>query len=208
MIKNLKFYSACFALAISAIFGSVSASGQAKISIQSSAKKNEKAEADKPAKSVQANGPNGPILMILPNADLGATATAGPRQVKQGTTQTVTEALSPATPCNFTLLIVNEFFQTYLINSGVPCLGCLIQNDLSQSPSGVLGFSKSPNGPWTDTLTVNAQINFQGNGNSEPFYIKGLTVGTTTIHMHSGWADNFFDFQVQNCACPTIPIVP
>jgi hypothetical protein len=146
--------------------------------------------------------------MILPNANSGTNATEPPRQAKQDTTRTATEAPSPATQCNFSLLILNEVIQTYLINTGVPCLGCTIPNDLSQSPSGVLGFSKNPAGPWTDTLTVNAFINFQGNGNSELFYIKGLSLGSTTLHMHSPWADNFFDFQVQNCSCPTIPIAP
>jgi hypothetical protein len=206
MIKDLKFASTCLAMSITLVFGSVSAMGQAKISLQNT--KTEKPEADKPAKPVQTNGPNAPLLMVLPDPKSGPSAAEAPRQSKTGTTQTATEAPSPATQCNFTLLMVNEFFQTFLVNSGIPCLGCTIPEELSQSTSGVLGFSKNPNGPWTDTLTVNAFINFQGNGNSEPFYIKGLTVGTTVLHMHNFWADNFYEFEVQNCACPTIPVVP
>jgi len=205
MIKGLKFLSVCLAMSITMVVGSVSAIGQAKISLQN---KKEKPEADKTVKPVQANGPNAPLLMVLPDPKSGPSVAEAPRQSKTGATQTATEAPVPATPCNFTLLIVNEFFQTYLVNSGIPCLGCTIPEELSQSTPGVLGFSKNPDGPWTDTLTVNAFINFQGNGNSEPFYIKGLTAGTTTLHMHNFWADNFYDFQVQNCECPAIPIVP
>jgi hypothetical protein len=80
--------------------------------------------------------------------------------------------------------------------------------DMSQTVPGVIGFSKSPTGPWTETLTVFTDLNFQGNGVSETFYIKGVSPGTTTWHGQNIWS--FFDqeMHVIACACPEIPIVP
>ncbi len=210
MIKHLKLVVACLSLGISLLFALTVTAGQTKISLERARNKKTgqtESTTSKASNPAQTNDPNAPAL-VSPDVQIGTSVTDSPQAANQNATQSVAEAPLPAPPCNISLLTVNEVFPAVLVNSGVPCLGCTIPNQLSQNPSGILGFSKFPNGPWTDTLSLTAQIDFSGNGESEPFYIKGLTVGTTLMHMHSPWADNFFEFHVENCACPTIPIVP
>lgn len=110
--------------------------------------------------------------------------------------------------CSLTMLLVNEVSGFYLVSQGVPCLGCTISTDLSQSAPGILAFSKSATGPWTETLTVSTTLDFSGNGTSELFYVKGLVIGPTIVHAQNFWSSTDLDFEVVPCACPEIPVVP
>lgn len=141
---------------------------------------------------------------VLPQSD-----NRSPGQTKSAKTQTETAAPAPLDPeCSWTLLLLNEFHGYQLVSSSVPCLGCRIATNLSQSTAGILGFSSSPSGPWSETLTVYTDLDFSGNGVSETFYIKGLVVGASTFHAQNPWSSIDVDFQVVTCACPSIPIVP
>ncbi|MGZ5434986.1 MAG: hypothetical protein ACXWID_02445 [Pyrinomonadaceae bacterium] len=141
---------------------------------------------------------------VLPQSDNRSSS-----QAKSAKTQTETAAAAPLSPeCSWTLLLLNEFKSYQLVSSGVPCLGCRIATNLSQSTAGILGFSSSPSGPWSETHTVYTNLDFSGNGVSELFYIKGLVVGESTVHAQNPWSSIDVEFQVQPCACPSIPIVP
>lgn len=141
---------------------------------------------------------------VLPQSD-----NRSPSQAKSAKTQTETAAAAPLSPnCSWTLLLLNEYKAYELYHAGVPCLGCRIPNYLSQYPAGILGYSTSPLGPWTETLTVYSDIDFSGNGVSERFYVKGLAIGTSVFHAQNDWGYLDVEFQVQPCACPSIPIVP
>jgi|SRR5882672_9772318 len=206
MSNNTKLVLVSSLLAVVFLFQTQSVAAQASIKLEKGTiKKTSKSEPDASIKIAVPKGradEQRPIIEILPPPKINEPST------ESAATKDQAGPSAPLSPCNFSLLLVNEIFQVYLVNSGVPCLGCTIPNDVSQSVPGVLGFSTNPAGPWTDTLTVSAYIDFSGNGNSEPFFIKGVTAGSSTMHMHSPWADNYFDFQVQNCSCPEIPIVP
>lgn len=211
MHKSVKRLLLLFTLAIAFLLPQ-SAAGQAKITLgpgKEEISKTSKSEADTSSRIGKPTGRaelHRPILSVQPRSNPGGAASAATKANEQQVTET--QQAESLLDCDFSLLLVNEVFGTYLINTGVPCPGCTIPNYLSQSVNGVLGFSKNPTGPWTDTLEISAQINFSGNGNSEVFYIKGVSAGISTMRMQSPWADNYFDFQVQNCVCPSIPVVP
>lgn len=133
-----------------------------------------------------------------------------PSEIKSAKTQTETAAAAPLSgECGVTLLAVDEMSVWHFEYWNVPCLGCRISTFLTQSSPGILGFSKNPAGPWTETLTVFTDLDFSGHGVSEAHYIKGLSVGTSTLHTQDGWtAPINIDFEVVTCTCPSIPIVP
>jgi hypothetical protein len=141
---------------------------------------------------------------VLPQSDNRSSS-----QAKSAKTQTETAAPAPlSAECSWLLLLLNEYKAYEIVHIGVPCLGCTIPNYLSQYSPGVLGYSKSPQGPWTETLTVYSDLDFSGNGVSERFYIKGLALGTSIYHAQNDWGYQDLEFQVQPCACPSIPILP
>jgi hypothetical protein len=148
-----------------------------------------------------------PVIVVTQSiAESGQASNPSKAAPNQATGVKDQNVLSPE--CSWTLLLLNEVGQYYLISTGVPCLGCTIPNDLSQTAAGVLGFSHSPAGPWSETLTVYTTLDFSGNGTSELFYIKGQSSGASTFHGQNFWSSFNVDFQVVPCACPNIPIVP
>ncbi|HSE16367.1 MAG TPA: hypothetical protein VLB46_04915 [Pyrinomonadaceae bacterium] len=142
---------------------------------------------------------NRPDVDVLPGSD-GKKSTAQ--------TQTTETPESPQAPCTFTVLIAGEVMETWLELSGVPCILCTVPSDLSHSNASILGLSLSPNGPWTEELTVMTTLNAQGNGTSEHFFIKGEAEGISILHIQGFLASNDYEFRVVPCACPEIPIVP
>jgi hypothetical protein len=152
---------------------------------------------------------HGPL--VLPQSGPRASAAQSTGIAKAGKTQSEAAQDTPqpsAAECDWTLLVLNEVGAFHLFSSGIPCLGCHISSDLSQSAAGVLGFSKSPTGPWTETLTIFTDINFAGSGTSETFYIKGLSAGPSTVFAQNFWSATSVEFRVEPCACPEIPVVP
>lgn len=83
--------------------------------------------------------------------------------------------------------------------------------EFTQSNSGIMGFSRSRSGPFTDSLSV--PVTLDGNGNGETaIYIKGLVGGQTvktacivglSPSPDCSWVENW---TVKGCACP--PIIP
>lgn len=167
--------------------------------------KTTKADASKVkrAKSAVTTGQTRPLILAQPG-------NAGSSQGKETSAKKTTQAPTPLSgECGWTLLLLNEYHGWYLEYWGVSCLGCRISTNLSQSTPGILGYSTSPNGPWTETLTIYTDIDFSGHGLSEVYYTKGLAIGTTTFHTQDAWTPPIdIEFQVHNCSCPSIPVVP
>lgn len=145
---------------------------------------------------------NRPDIAVLPRSD-GKQSTAPLTQTQTSDTQSE----SPNSSCSFTLLLLEEVGEYWLILTA-PCPFCTVQSQVTHSNSGILGLSMSPNGPWTDSLTVSMTLNGSGQGTSEHFYIKGEAEGTSILHAENVFASFDYEFRVVPCACPTIPIVP
>lgn len=209
MSNNIKLVLLSFSLASIFLLSTQSVAGQATIKLEKgTSKKSSKVGADAASKIVKPQGQadeQRPIVSVLPRVGTSSRQ-AG---LAKPTNQT-REAQGPnaLTSCDWTLLLLNEVGAYYLILQNVPCLGCNLPSELSQSTPGVLGFSHSPTGPWTETLTVYTQLDFSGNGTSEDFYIKGVNTGASTFHAQNFWSSFDFPFQVHPCSCPEIPIVP
>jgi hypothetical protein len=206
MNKTVRCLLLSFSLALMLAAG---AAGQAKMSLEKSpAKKNSGAEADPASKIVKPRNQTeqeNPVVLVLPRADRSGPSAKAPKPTNQAAAQ----SQAPLNPeCSWSLLLLNEVGSYYITHYNMGCLGCRIGTDLSQSTPGILGFSLSPSGPWSETLTVYSQLDFSGNGTSEVFYIKGLTSGASTFHGQNLWSSFDVDFQVVPCACPEIPIVP
>jgi hypothetical protein len=144
-----------------------------------------------------------PDISVLPRSD-GKKSTA-PATAQSQTSEA--ESLAILTSCNWTLLLLEEV-GAYELVINAPCPLCPIPTELTHSNSSILGFSLSPNGPWTEDLTVMTNLNASGQGVSETFYVKGETVGASTIHADSLFSQFDIEFHVVACACPEIPIVP
>lgn len=147
---------------------------------------------------------NRPDISVLPRND--PNKSTNPRTAQTQTSESHSE--STLDSCSWSLLLNDEVGSYFLTITGTGCLGCRVGTDLSQTVPGVLGFSLSPTGPWTETLTVFTDLNFSGNGTSETFYIKGVGVGTSTFHGQNIWSSFDVEFHVIPCTCPEIPIVP
>jgi hypothetical protein len=52
---------------------------------------------------------------------------------------------------------------------------------LTQTVAGVLGFSNSSSPPFTETIEIPVPLDSTGNGQSAPFYLKGLEPGQTVV---------------------------
>lgn len=210
MNKSVKCFLMSISLTIAFLLSPQSASGQATIKLEKGAGRKTAAPAadanSKIVKPLDQTEQHRPIVLIQPRAQTSSGSTDSAK-AKNQTTEAQTQA-TMAPECSWALLLLNEVGPFHIISTGIPCLGCRIPNELSQSTAGVLGFSHSPSGPWSETLTVYTQLNFSGNGTSDIFYIKGQATGNSTFHAESFWASNSVDFQVVPCACPEIPIVP
>jgi hypothetical protein len=207
MNNSVKYVLLSFSLTIVLLLPQ-STAGQATIKLENGPnKKTSKHEADAASKIVKPLGQadeHRPIVLVLPQVETSSPSTESAKRTNQATDALVQ---SP-TSCSWTFLLLNEVGTYWLILSNVGCLGCNIGTDLSQTTPGILGFSHSPSGPWTETLTVYTQLDFSGNGTSETFYIKGQSSGASTFHAQNFWSSFNIDFQVAPCSCPEIPIVP
>jgi len=164
------------------------------------------AEVKRDKKVVQPSGQalvNHPDLSVLPGND--GKKSSAPSTAQTQTSETQSPA--PQDPCSFTLLVTGEVNELVLIVS-VGCIMCTLPSQITHSDASVLGLSMSPNGPWTEEITVWTTLNAQGQGTSEPFYVKGETPGTTIFHAENFFASSNTEFRVVPCACPEIPIVP
>jgi len=56
---------------------------------------------------------------------------------------------------------------------------------VTQTASGILGFSNSSTGPFTDTIDILVPLDATGNGESDPFYLKGVGLGQTVVSICS-----------------------
>jgi hypothetical protein len=66
-------------------------------------------------------------------------------------------------------------------------------------PAGILGFSWSPEGPFTDSLEVQVPVDATGNGESPFFFVRAMTSGTARLTACSaplGCVLNPYDVQV------------
>jgi len=209
MSNNMKCVLLSFSLAVVFLLSTQSAAGQAKITLEKgTSKKTSKSEAGAASKIVKPPGQadeQRPIVSVMPRVETSSPSTGSAKPINQ---TAGAQGQSPLTSCDWTLLVLNEVGAYYLILQNVGCLGCNLPTELSQSTPGILGFSHSPTGPWTETLTVYTQLDFSGNGTSEDFYIKGQAAGTSTFHGQNFWSSFDVPFQVHPCSCPEIPIVP
>ena len=57
----------------------------------------------------------------------------------------------------------------------------VVTYEVSSSTTGVVGFSSSPEGPFTPTLEVLVPLDANGNGTSDHFALKALEVGHTVV---------------------------
>lgn len=155
-------------------------------------------------KIVQPNGQahvNSPDIAVLPRDDGKQSSAPATAQAAEA------QAPSPQDPCTFQILLPNEVTETWL-QLTTTCINCTVPSQLTHSNASVFGLSLSPNGPWTEELTVMTTLNSQGQGNSEHFFIKGEAEGTTVLHIASFLATNDYEFHVVPCTCAQIPIVP
>ncbi|HEV2851348.1 MAG TPA: hypothetical protein VHC97_00940 [Thermoanaerobaculia bacterium] len=67
---------------------------------------------------------------------------------------------------------------------------------VTQTVSFVLGFSNSLAFPFTDTINILVPLDENGNGESDPFYIKGVGLGQTAVYICN---------DQQQCAAPFNP---
>ena len=89
--------------------------------------------------------------------------------------------------------------------------------DVSQTNAGVLGFSTSPNGPFTETIRIPMTLDGTGSGQAT-YFIKGLSAGHTVITETSTQCGGGTaqcagvippaDYTVKGCDCPSIPSIP
>jgi hypothetical protein len=209
MNKTLNCILLLFFLAILILVSPHNAAGQGKIKLEKgTSKKTNDPKANATAKIAMPRDQvdqHRPVIFVLPRPGAGGFSTETAKSGNQ--VAQIQEPSSPST-CDWTLLLLNEVGSYYLTLQNVGCLGCNLPTELSQSTAGVLGFSHSPTGPWTETLTVYTQLDFSGNGRSEDFYIKGVNTGASTFHGQNFWSSFDVPFQVQPCSCPEIPIVP
>jgi hypothetical protein len=208
MNKSVKFVLLSSSFTILLLLSPHRALGQATIKLERGTDKKTSKLAANPATKIK--NPSAqvepPIVLVQPRAQ---TSNSSVTPVEPKPAAADAKAVTPTSPqCSWSLLLLNEVGPYEVVSSGVPCLGCRIPTQLSQSIAGILGFSNSPSGPWSETLTVYTQLDFSGNGVSDTFYLKGQAAGSSTLHAQHAWASNYFDFQVQLCTCPNIPIVP
>jgi hypothetical protein len=52
---------------------------------------------------------------------------------------------------------------------------------VTQTASGILGFSNTSSGLFTDNLDIDVPLDAKGNGVSNPFYLKGVDLGQTIV---------------------------
>ncbi|HEY9403355.1 MAG TPA: hypothetical protein VIQ24_11880 [Pyrinomonadaceae bacterium] len=70
--------------------------------------------------------------------------------------------------------------------------------NVTQSNAGVLGYSLTSAGPFTETITVPVTLDANGNGFSNDFFVRGVTVGQSTYNSCSPQVGctNTIDFTV------------
>jgi hypothetical protein len=206
MHKSVKCLLLLFSLTIALVLPP-SAAGQAKIRLEKAKdKKTSESKVSAPSRIAKPRGQaelHSPIVLVQPSARSSNDTTGS---AKQQTAEA--QEQSALTECDWSLLLLNEVGAYYLIITNTGCINCNLGSELSQSTPGILGFSHSPSGPWTETLTVYTQLNTSGSGVSDYFYIKGQAIGLSTFYGNNFWSSFAVDFQVVPCSCPQIPIVP
>ena len=91
------------------------------------------------------------------------------------TTAQATEASQP-------VLCLEQVLVTAInVASGPENAGLTISFAVVATPLGVVGFSFSQEGPFTDALVVPVTLDAFGNGQSKPFFFKALTPGVTVV---------------------------
>jgi hypothetical protein len=85
------------------------------------------------------------------------------------------------------------------LTSAKPLAGQTVTFTAFAEPIGVVGFSTSVDGPFTDTLDVSFTLDGSGTGASELFYIRAIGTGTATVQACSalaGCVSDWFDVDV------------
>jgi len=81
---------------------------------------------------------------------------------------------------------------------------------LTQSPVNILALKTTPvfAPPYQYTLQIAIQLDDNGFGVSDDFYIKATSLGETTLSHHADGFDsvNDLDILVVECKCPVIPV--
>jgi hypothetical protein len=87
--------------------------------------------------------------------------------------------------------------------------GQLVNFTITQSnPANILGLKWNAGDPFTSTLQAPIQLDGSGYGVSNPFYVKGLTLGETILSAASpGFDGSSLSILVAECTCPIIPVV-
>lgn len=204
MSKSVFIAGVCLLLITAVVFSTQANNGQSDLKIQKSSKGK---VSTKPAKKIVK--PTGQAAFNPP--DISIVGSEKEKSTKPAVTQAQTSEMqsqSPLTSCDWTLLLLEEVNPYELVVSVPFCPFCVIPSELTHSNSSILGFSLSPDGPWTESIIVMTTLNGSGVGVSETFYVKGEAVGASTIHADSIFDQLDIEFQVVACECPEIPIVP
>ncbi|HKU73090.1 MAG TPA: hypothetical protein VJR02_04185 [Pyrinomonadaceae bacterium] len=137
-----------------------------------------------------------------------------PKQNKQGDrakNSAAPQTPSPAMLCSLgVLLLLDDIKKVQVIAFNGPA-NATVNFATTQTNAGIIGMSHSSTGPFVASIVVPVQLDGNGNGTSDIFYVQGLQVGTTVLFATSAemGPTTTLDYEVlPQCNCPPIPIVP
>lgn len=131
------------------------------------------------------------------------------RKAAQSSDQSSTSSVLAET-CSLNVLLVLDDVRTATVRVFNYEPGSTVNVTMTQTNAGVIGYSHNSGGPFTETIVVSVPTDGDGNGESGPFYIQGLTTGQTTSYgMAPAGPTTALDFTVlPQCNCPAIPTLP
>lgn len=191
-------------LAITLIAQTVSKSEQ-----QTKQDKQQEAEAKTKQKPVSENAGTLPTLVVKRSTD-PANST---QQSKKS--QNAREATREASvEAETVLLDCRPFDYFYFTGYGEP--NTSRQVIMRQTNPGVLGYSNSSQGPYTPELTITLHYNNLGQIVFNQHYVTATQVGQSTMRTcyqatepnQPEQCSDWFSFNVKECVCPDIPILP
>lgn len=96
-----------------------------------------------------------------------------------GPGQATREAQQAQAVASETVMCLGDLFGTFIQVSGHNP-GTTLNFQVSSGPTGIVAFSLSQSGPFTDSITVAVTVGSNGSGQSNVFFIKPLQLGQTT----------------------------
>jgi hypothetical protein len=133
-----------------------------------------------------------------------------PKKPESSDQSAMPSAQALADNCVLTTLLVLDDVRTATVRVFNYEPGTTVNVTMTQTNAGVIGYSHNPTGPFTATINVSVPTDGNGNGESGPFHIQGLTTGQTTSYgIAPAGPTTALDFTVlAQCNCPAIPSLP